>query len=165
MVIKNQRSKSEDQEKVQALENQIKRALADYQNLEKRTAEERARWIKNSNRELISKLLPVLDDLYLANKHLNDEGLRLSIQKLHGVLVQEGLEDFYTKGMKFDPAIMEAVDVREGEEGIVLEEVRSGYKLHGDILRPAQVIVGKENIDKKAEEQVKKEEQRGADEA
>lgn len=136
------------QNKVQELEDQVKRTLADYQNLEKRTNEERSSWIKSSNKTLISKLLPVLDDLYLANKHLNDEGLRLSIQKLHGVLAQEGLEDFYAKGMNFDPAIMEAVGVKEGEEGKVLEEVRSGYKLHGEILRPAQVIVG---ADKRSE--------------
>jgi len=158
--------KHEDREKVhnkriEELENQVKRTLADYQNLEKRTVEERSKWIKNSNEDLILKLLPVLDTLYLANKHLNDEGLRLSIQKFHGVLQQEGVEDLPAKGMKFDPNLMEAVGAREGEEGRVLEEVRTGYKLHGEILRPAQVIVGKSNIDQKAEDIAEQEEQRG----
>jgi len=157
--------KKDENEKLQKeqeqLENQLKRALADYQNLEKRTGEDRSNWIKNSNKDLILKLLPVLDTLYLANKHLNDEGLRLSIQKFHGVLQQEGVEDLSTKGMKFDPNMMEAVGAREGEEGRVLEEVRTGYKLHGEILRPAQVIVGKSNIDQKEEDIAKQEEQRG----
>lgn len=135
--------KHEDKKKFEELENQVKRTLADYQNLEKRTAEERSKWIKGSNKDLILKLLPVLDTLYLASNHLNDEGLKLSIQKFHEILGQEGIEDFNTKGMIFDPNLMEAVGAKEGEEGRVLEEVRFGYKLHGEVLRPAQVIVGK----------------------
>lgn len=132
------------EKKEQELEDKLKRILADYQNLERRVTEEKEELKKSANRGLILHLLPVLDTLYLANKHLNnDEGLKLSIQKFHGILAQEGLEDFYTKGMKFDPSIMEAVGVKEGEEGRVLEEVRTGYKLNGKILRPAQVIVGK----------------------
>src|SRR3989344_8921655 len=115
------------------LENALRRALADYQNLEKRIAEEKSSWVRSANKDLILRLLPVLDDLYLANKHLQNEGLRLGIQKFHGVLAQEGLEDFHSVGMKFDPNIMEALGVREGEEGKILEEVRPGYKLNGKI--------------------------------
>ena len=141
---KNEPKKDQSKQEIENLENQLKRSLADYQNLEKRVAEERVGWIKSANKDLILKLLSVLDNLYLANKHLNnDEGLRLSIQKFHGILAQEGLEDFNTLGMSFDPSIMEAMGVKEGEDGRVLEEVRPGYKLHGKILRPAQVIVGK----------------------
>src|SRR5579871_3686591 len=64
--------------KITDLENQYRRALADYQNLEKRTREERGEWIRSGNKELLLRLLPVLDILMLAAKHINDKGLDLS---------------------------------------------------------------------------------------
>ena len=68
------------------LENQLRRALADYQNLEKRITEERSSWIRTANKSLILKLLPVLDNLLLAKKHISDEGLNLSVQKFLDIL-------------------------------------------------------------------------------
>jgi molecular chaperone GrpE len=124
------------------LKNQVKRALADYQNLEKRTQEQRGQWIRTANKELILKLLPVLDILSLAYKHLQDEGLRLSIQKFNEVLSHEGVTEFISLGQPFVPESMEAVGTKEGEKGRVVEQVKAGYKLNGEILRPAQVIIG-----------------------
>jgi len=141
-MSKKNEKKTEENE-LANLENQLKRALADYQNLEKRIASEKSSWIKLSNKDLINKLLPVLDDLYLANKHFQDEGLRLTIQKFMGVLIQGGLEEYHTLGMQFNPELMEAVGTIEGEDGKVVEQVRAGYKLNGEVIRPAQVIVGK----------------------
>ena len=125
------------------LENQLKRALADYQNLEKRIGEERLSWIKTANKGLILKLLPVLDTLFLAQKHISDEGLNLSIQKFLQVLIEEGVERIETTGRDFNPHTMECVGVSAGEENKVLEEVRTGFILNGEPLRPAQVVVGK----------------------
>ncbi len=128
----------------QELENQLKRVLADYQNLEKRVAQEQRDRILKANKDLILKLLPVLDNLYLANQHLKDEGLTLSIQEFLKVLDQEGVKEIgSTKGVQFDPNLMECVRVVEGEDGKVVEEVRTGYKMYDKIIRPAQVIVGK----------------------
>lgn len=124
------------------LENQLKRALADYQNLEKRIAEEKSNWVRSANKDLISKLLPVLDNLFLAQKHITDEGLNLSIQKFLDVLAEEGVERIETKDKDFDPQHMECVSVQEGEENKILEEVRLGFTINGEPLRPAQVIVG-----------------------
>src|SRR3989344_5398668 len=67
-------------EKIEELENQVKRIFADCQNLERRTKDERSIWIRNATKDLITRLLSVLDDLYRANKHLKNEGLRLIIQ-------------------------------------------------------------------------------------
>lgn len=153
--------KVHDQEKIQELEDQVKRTLADYQNLEKRQAEERKDWIKNSNKGLILRLLPALDTLSLASKHVEDEGLRLSIQQFQDALKAEGLERIETEGKHFDPKTMEAVEVQIGEEGKVIAEVRAGYLLNGEVLRPAQVKVGKREIDQKVEEEAKLEENRG----
>jgi molecular chaperone GrpE len=127
------------------LENQLKRALADYQNLERRISEEKRIWIQSANKDLVAKLLPVLDNLFLAQNHIQDEGLNLSIQKFLDILSAEGVERIKTKGEEFDPNTMECVTVQEGEENKVLEEVRAGFVMNETVLRPAQVIVGGKN--------------------
>lgn len=135
--------------KISELENQVKRTLADYQNLEKRVAEERRSLILNSNKQLILRLLPVLDTLMLANKHLNDQGLTLSIQQFLETLQHEGVKPIGpTTHAKFDPKLMECVEVVEGEEGRVVSEVLTGYLLNDEVLRPAMVKVGKKNMNK-----------------
>ncbi|MBI4098275.1 MAG: nucleotide exchange factor GrpE, partial [Candidatus Levybacteria bacterium] len=141
---KKDEKKIEEQET--QLENQLKRALADYQNLEKRIAEEKSNWVRSANKDLILKLLPVLDSLFLAQKHIQDEGLDLSIRKFLGLLSEEGVERIKTEDSQFDPNTMECVSVQEGEENKVLEEVRSGFIINGIILRPAQVVVGRQQI-------------------
>lgn len=129
-------------EQVEQLTGQLKRAVADYQNLEKRTEENRREWMLSANRSLVAKLLPVLDDLFLAQKHISDAGLDISIQKFLNILKEEGIELIETKDQEFDPHTMECVSVQEGEENKVLEEVRVGYIMNDRVIRPAQVIVG-----------------------
>jgi molecular chaperone GrpE len=131
-----------EEDKINILESQLRRAVADYQNLEKRTEETRAELVMSSNRNLILKLLPVLDNLYLASAHIQDDGLKLSIKKFLDTLKEEGVEAIDTKDAEFDPHLMECVSVMAGEDGKVLEEVRKGYIMNDKVLRPAQVIVG-----------------------
>ena len=100
------------------LENQLKRALADYQNLEKRIAEEKSSWVKSANKDLILRLLPGLDSLLLAEKHTEDKGVRVSIDYFLDILRKEGIETLETIEKEFDPRLMEAVSVREGVEGV-----------------------------------------------
>ena len=94
----------ETQEK--ELENQLKRVLADYQNLEKRAAEEKQELIKSANRGFILRLLPALDTLILAKKHINDQGLELAIQQLFAILEREGVKKIETLEKNFDPKYM-----------------------------------------------------------
>lgn len=131
------------EQKVHDLENQVKRVLADYQNLEKRIRDERQDWVRSANRELLLRILPILDTLELAQKHSSDETVKVCIQLFLDTLKTEGIEKIKTVGEKFDPGVMEGVGVKEGKEGIVLEEARAGYLLSEKLLRPAQVIVGK----------------------
>lgn len=137
--------KEEGQEELENLNNQLRRSLADYQNLEKRVASEKSDWIRNANSQLLLRLLPALDTLMLAKKHLNDPGLDLSVQQFLDALKDEGVEKIQTENEVFDPNLMEAIQVVEGEEGKVVEEIRAGYTLYDKVLRPAQVAVGKEN--------------------
>lgn len=126
------------------LDNQLKRSLADYQNLQRRVQEEKVMWIKTASKELLLKLLPVLDTLMLAHKHLSDKGLDLSINQFLQVLHSEGVQKIETQDQEFDPQTMEAIGTQEVDkkQGKVIEEVRAGFRLHDTILRPAQVIVG-----------------------
>jgi len=79
MTKKNEKKVEQETEELSNLENQLKRALADYQNLEKRIASEKSSWILASNKNLLLRLLPGLDSLLLAEKHTQDEGVKLSI--------------------------------------------------------------------------------------
>jgi molecular chaperone GrpE len=124
-------------------EDKYRRALADYHNLQKRVSEERQDWIRSSNKELLLRLLPVLDTLELANKHINDQGLKVSINQFLDTLKAEGVTKIKTVGEEFDPHLMDCVTTEEGEENKVLEELRAGFVLNDKILRPAQVKVGK----------------------
>lgn len=139
------KGKNKKNPEIEELTNQLKRALADYQNLEKRTEEEKKEWILSGNRNLILNLLPVLDNLFLAQKHIQDAGLDLSVKKFIEILENEGVKKIETDGLEFNPNTMECVSVQEGEKNRILEEVRPGFIMNERILRPAQVIVGGEN--------------------
>lgn len=136
--------------KNEELEDHLKRTLADYQNLEKRVAEERQELIKSATRGFILRLLPAFDTLILAEKHTSDQGLKLAIQQLSDILEKEGVKKIETLEKDFDPKYMECVTVVEvdpsassGQDGKVIEELKPGYILNDNVLRAAQVTVGK----------------------
>jgi len=139
-------------QKISELENQVKRTLADYQNLEKRVAEQRRDLIINANKHLLLRLLPVLDTLMFALLHTKDKGLELSVQQFLDTLKAEGIKRIETKDKVFDPKLMECVEATEGEEGKVISEVMAGYLLNDEVLRPAMVKVGKKEILKQVQD-------------
>lgn len=151
------------EKKVEELDNKYKRALADYQNLEKRVGEERNDWVLRANKDLLLHLLPVLDTLILAKKHnkIEDEGLSLSIKQFQDLLKTEGVEKIEVVGKEFDPKTMQCVETQEGTDGKILEEVREGYMLHDQVLRAALVKVGKAKIEKEEEKKAKEQLQKG----
>jgi molecular chaperone GrpE len=144
MMKKNQNSKDPKLEdnKEQELKNQLARALADYDNLRKRTESEKAVWTKFAKQEVLVKLLPVLDTLEIAQKHLKDAGLELAINEFKKILDEEGVEKIDTEG-KFNEQFHEAIDrVEGGEEGKISEVILNGWKFSdGTIIRPARVRV------------------------
>lgn len=129
-------------QKIEDIEDKYKRALADYQNLQRRTQEEKREWAKLSNKDIVLKLLPILDTLMLAEKHTKDQNFSLTVQQFLQVLEQEGVKRIKTVGEEFDPRLMECVTTQKGELHKVLEEVRAGYMMYDQVLRSAQVIVG-----------------------
>ncbi len=135
-----------DRVKAQAEEwkNKYLRALADYQNLEKRTREEVGEARKFASEFILSRLLPVSDTFQKVSVHLKDAGLELALKELNAVLSEQGVERMTVVGQSFDPHQMECIEVVEGPENEVVEEVLPGFRLHGKILRVAQVKVGKQ---------------------
>lgn len=143
MVIKKSPKVEELKQKIADLEDQLKRAVADYRNFEKRCENEKREFVKFANRDLLLRLIPSFDTLFLAEKYVADEGIKITIRHLQDVLRDVGVERIRTKGEMFDPEKMEAVTIETGEENKVLEELRPGYMLNGKLVRPAQVKVGK----------------------
>lgn len=143
MSKKKNKKTSQLEERVKDLENKLKRTLADYDNLEKRILAERADFVKCSNASLIDKLLGVLDDLERAEEHLKDKGLSLAVSQFRRALGTEEVEEIKALGEKFDPELMDCVEITKGPENKVVEVCLKGYKLGGKVLRPAKVKVGK----------------------
>src|SRR5579859_6593288 len=78
---------------VEVLKGQLARALADYDNLRKRTEEEKITWMKFAGAKVIAELLPVLDMIENAQKHLKDGGLSIVINEFKNVISEEGFEE------------------------------------------------------------------------
>jgi molecular chaperone GrpE len=119
------------------------RALADYQNLEKRMAVREDEIRKFAGEVILRKLLSPIDTLEKAATHIEDVGLGLSLKELYAALTSVGVKKMIVVGKPFDPYEMECIDVVEGEPETVVEEVTPGYTYNDKILRVAQVKVGK----------------------
>jgi len=146
------KKKDEKEKKIEVLQGQIadltskwKRALADYQNLEKNSQQEKKNWIEFTSSDLILKLLPVIESLEKAEEHLKNKGLELTIDQLKNILEKEGLQSIPIKAGEstFNADVMECIGVEKGEEGKVLKVAEKGYTLKGRLLKPARVVVGK----------------------
>jgi len=131
------------------------RALAEYDNLKKRSERERTETIKFSNQFLIAELFPIMDSFDSAISSVvssNDKeaflkGLKLLQGEFHRILEVNGLKKIKTVGEKFDPNFHQAEEEVETDKfpaGVIAEEIRSGYTLNDRLLRPAVVKVSKE---------------------
>ena len=125
------------------LSENLKRSVADYQNLEKRIEVQRQVFITLALSSIFDKILASLDDLHIVNKHLKDKGLSMSLQKLESVLESEGLQEIEAEGLSFNPQTMDCVDTTDKvKKDIVFEVKNKGYKFNGQVIRPAHVVVG-----------------------
>jgi len=124
------------------LETNLKRALADYQNLEKRHQTDRLAFAKFAAAGLIKNLLPALDDLERAQTHLKEKGLQLAIDQFKSALKAAGVEEIAVLGKAFDPHRAECTEMVSGVKNQVIFVIIKGYTLNGRVLRPARVKVG-----------------------
>ncbi len=153
----------EAQREVDQFRNLLQRVQADSVNYKRRVEEEREELQKRANANLVIRLLPVLDDFERALQHIpNDDalspwlaGVELVYRNLRGVFESLGVTQIEALDKTFDPLEHESVfyEITEDhEEGRVMSVVREGYKLHGRVLRPAQVTVSKKKEEESSHE-------------
>lgn len=118
-----------------------KRVLADYQNVVRRSQEDRVRFAKMAASEFVETLLAPLDHLSLAAAQLNDKGLGMVVTEFWQVLQNQGLEEIEVLGKPFDVSVMEVVD-KQGKANKVTSVVSRGYRLNGEVIRHAKVVLG-----------------------
>lgn len=134
-----------DEEKA-LLKAQLVRALADYDNLQKRVVKEQAEQGKKAGLRVALRVMEALDVLDRVQNHLQDPGLAVAIQGFVELLASEGIEAIKVQpGDKFDENLHEAVELIEGnKKGSVGEVVQAGWRLaDGQVIRPAKVKVVK----------------------
>lgn len=131
-----------------------KRTQADYANLKRRVESDIQDLAKFANADLISKIIPVLENFRRAFVHIPKEkqddewvkGIKQVEMQLEDVLKSEGLEKIEILGKEFDPAVCEAVtyeNSKEHKDYEVIEVIEVGYKLGEKVLKPAKVKVCK----------------------
>jgi molecular chaperone GrpE len=134
---------------LEAAEARHRRLLADLENFRRRAAREQEAAHQDGRRAALLPILPVLDTLERAlaagsTDHAFYEGVAATQRLFLTALHEAGAEPVETVGHPFDPAVHEAVAVvtADGvEPGIVVREVRRGWRLGRELLRPAQVVV------------------------
>lgn len=126
--------------------NKYLRALADYQNFEKRAGDEKEQISQTAIKNVLLKLLPFLDNLEKAEMFVKDSGLKMIRDNFYKTLMELGLEEIQVLEKPFDPFTAEAIDIVEGkEDNKVVDILTKGYKFKDKVLRVAQVKVTKQN--------------------
>ncbi len=141
-------------ELLQQEKNKFLRLFAEFENYKKRTSKERVELFKTANHELMTVLLPILDDFDrgLAEiKKVKDKnvlkGMELINNKLKAILTQQGLSQVVVKqGDTFDAEIHEAITQIPAPspklKGKIIDVTEQGYKLGDRIIRFPKVIIG-----------------------
>ncbi|MEI6124149.1 MAG: nucleotide exchange factor GrpE [Bacteroidota bacterium] len=144
---------AEQKAKIDELNDKYLRLYAEFDNYRKRTIKERIEMSKTAASEVISAMLPVLDDFERAldatpddeaTKALKD-GIILIYQKYKSILTKNGLEEIKSIGETFNTDIHEAIANVPAQnnkmKGKIIDQVEKGYYLNGTILRFAKVVV------------------------
>jgi len=137
-------AKETNDQEIQDLKVKLARALADYDNLRKRTELEKEVWIKFAGERILISLLPVLDNLEAVLTHLQDQGLAIAVSEFKKVFSEEGLLEIAPKkGDVFDHELHEAVEVEKGgKKDIIADVALNGWKFKdGKVIRYAKVKV------------------------
>ena len=141
----------EDSPKEPDWKDQYARLLADFDNYKKRMARDREDTYRYAEADILSSILPVVDNLSLALDNAKDrrndpfvQGVKLVSDAMFSALKDHKAEPFDSVGMALDTEKMDAVATLPDEkfdEGIVSNEIKKGWMLKGKVLRAAQVVV------------------------
>ncbi len=128
------------------------RSQADFDNYKKRAAREKEDSIKYANSSLLERLIAIVDNFELGLSAARSEGekspiyagMSMVLKQLTDFLAENGLQPIDAEGQKFDPNLHEAIahePSNEVAEGVVVRQMRRGYKMKDRLLRPSSVVV------------------------
>ena len=128
---------------VEETTDDLKRVTAEYANYRRRVERDRVAVVESARADVADKLLPLMDDLQLAESHGDLNGpLKSTYDKLQAVLGGLKVEAFGDEGDEFTPDLHEAVqDTSSGEVKVLGTVLRKGYRLGDRVLRTALVII------------------------
>lgn len=136
------------------LKDKYLRIFAEFDNFKKRTIKEKMDLMRNASRDVISDIIPVMDDFDRAKQAADDEksveqfseGVNLVYSKIHGVMKSKGVKAMESTGEVFDAELHEAITKipapNEEMKGKVIDTIQKGYYLNDTIIRHAKVVVG-----------------------
>lgn len=122
----------------------LQRVSAEYANYRRRTERERSQAGDNAKAKFATQLLPLLDDLDLAEQHgdLSEGPMKAFADKFRAIVNGQGITEFGAEGDEFNPEIHEAVqDLSQGDTKVVGTVLRKGYMIGDRLVRNAMVII------------------------
>ncbi len=130
------------------------RSSADLDNYRKRMSKEREEAIKFANSSFLERLIPILDNFEFGLEAARSasspvsilEGMKMVQKQIQDFLSSAGIEMIDATDQHFDPQLHEAISQEESKQvpdGIVIRQLRRGYKLRDRLIRPANVVVSK----------------------
>ena len=122
----------------------LQRVSAEYANYRRRTERERGELANTAKAKFATQLLPLLDDLDLAEQHgdLAEGPLKAFADKFRSIVAGQGIKEFGAEGDAFNPEIHEAVqDLSQGDTKAVGTVLRKGYMIGDRLVRNAMVII------------------------
>ena len=149
---KKKEKKDKKDEQIAELTDKVKRQLAEFENFRNRTEKEKSQMYMVGARDVIEKLLPVVDNFERGLKSIPEDqkdgpvasGMEMIYKQLITVLTDLGVTPIEAVGQEFDPnfhnAVMHAEDEKLGEN-TVSEEFQKGYKYKDAVLRHSMVKV------------------------
>lgn len=144
--------KTKEQEKIEELEDRVKRQLAEFENFRKRTDKEKEQMFETGAKSVLEKILPVVDNFErgLANLKPEDEGdphvegMKMIYKQLMTELEKLEVKPIEAVGCEFNPdfhnAIMQSPS-DEYESGFIAQELQKGYMYRDTVLRHSMVAV------------------------
>lgn len=149
---KKDKKKDKAQEKIDELEDKVKRQLAEFENFRNRTEKEKAMMFETGAKSVIEKILPVIDNFERGLSMIPEEEKETPVadgmNKIYKQLVTElealGVKPIEAVGLEFDPNLHNAVMQVESEEyesGVVAQELQKGYTYRETVVRHSMVAV------------------------
>lgn len=131
------------------------RALADFENFRRRKEKEIEEFRCFANENLLSEIIPVLENFDRALAHIETtenyeslkKGIDIAYRQLLSVLDKFGLKEYSCLGQEFDPKTCEAIsfiETADKPENTIMHELNKGYQYQNRVIRPARVIVAKQ---------------------